>query len=103
MLHATGLPLNFWEYAAVTAVYLLNRSPTKALTDATSYEAWRGDKPDLSYLRVFGCCAYMHVDKTKRSKLQPRSTPVIIVGYAPEAKGWLVCDPVGGGKKTHVG
>ena len=102
MLHAAGLPLSFWEFAVMTAVYLRNRSPTKALTDATPYEAWRGDKPDLSHLRVFGCRAYMHVDKTKRSKLQPRSIPVIFVGYAPEAKGCLVCDPVGSNKKTHV-
>ena len=102
MLHAAGLPLGFWEYAVTAAVYLRNRSPTKALTDATPYEAWRGDKPDLSHLRVFGCRAYMHVDKTKRSKLQPRSIPVVFVGYATEAKAWLVYDPVSGNKKTHV-
>ena len=101
MLHAAGLPLSFWEYAVMAAVYLRNRSPTKALTDATPYEAWRGDKPDLSHLRVFGCRAYMHVDKTKRSKLQPRSVPVVFVGYAAEAKAWLVYDPVSS-KKTHV-
>ena len=101
MLHAAGLPLSFWECAVMAAVYLRNRSPTKALTDATPYEAWRGDKPDLSHLRVFGCRAYMHVDKTKRSKLQPRSVPVVFVGYAAEAKAWLVYDPVSG-KKTHV-
>ena len=103
MLHAAGLPLSFWEYAVLTAVYLRNRSPTKALTNATPYEAWRGEKPDLSHLRVFGCRAYMHLDKTKRSKLQPRSVPVIFVGYSTEAKAWLVYDPVAGGsKKTHV-
>ena len=87
----------------MTAVYLRNRSPTSALTDATPYEAWRGDKPDLSHLRVFGCRAYMHLDKTKRSsKLQPRSIPVIFVGYATEAKGWLVYNPVSSNQKTHV-
>ena len=103
MLHAASLPLSFWEHAVMTAVYLRNRSPTKALTDATPYEAWRGEKPDLSHLRVFGCRAYMHLDKTKRSKLQPRSIPVIFVGYPTEAKAWLVYDPVASGsKKTHV-
>ena len=102
MLHVAGLPMSFWEYAVLTAVYLRNRSPTKALTDATPYEAWRGDKPDLSHLRVFGCRAYMHLDRTKRSKLQPRSIPVIFVGYAAEAKGWLVYDPVSSNKKAHV-
>ena len=98
MLRAAGLPLSFWEYAVMAAVYLRNRSPTKALTDATPYEAWRGDK---SHLRVFDCRAYMHVDKTKRSKLQPRSIPVVFVGYAAEAKAWLVYDPVSS-KKTHL-
>ena len=83
MLHAAGLPLSFWEYAVRTAVYLRNRSPTKALTDSTPYEAWRGDKPDLSHLRVFGCRAYMHLDRTKRSKLQARSIPVILSGMLP--------------------
>ena len=103
MLHAAGLPLSFWEYAVMTAVYLRNRSPTEALTNATPYKAWRGEKPDLSHLRVFGCRAYMHLDKTKRSKLEPRSVPVIFIGYSTEAKAWLVYNPVASGsKKTHV-
>ena len=100
MLHAAGLPLAFWTHAVKTAAYLRNRSPTRALTNATPYEAWRGDKPDLSHLRAFGCRAYMHLDKTKRSKMEARSIPVIFVGYAPEAKAWLVYDPIG--KQTHT-
>ena len=83
-----------------TAVYLRNRSPTSALRDITPYHAWRGDKPDLSHLRAFGCRAYMHLGPEKRSKLQPRSIPVLFVGYATEAKAWLVYDPVT--KHNHV-
>ena len=66
MLHGAGLPLSFWVYAVKTAVYLRNRSPTRALVDATPYEAWRGEKPDLSHLRTFGCRAFVWLDKTKR-------------------------------------
>ena len=29
MLHAAGLPLSFWEYAVMTAVYLRNALPPK--------------------------------------------------------------------------
>ena len=100
MLHASGLPMDFWPQAVKAAVYLRNRSPTRALTNATPYEAWRGDKPDLAHLRTFGCRAFMHLDKTKRSKLEARSIPVIFVGYAPEAKAWLVYEPIG--KQTHT-
>ena len=42
----------------VTAVYIINRSPTKALDGMTPYEAWHGRKPAVSHLRVFGCLAF---------------------------------------------
>jgi hypothetical protein len=35
----------------VTAVYILNRSPTKALDGRTPYESWHGRKPAVSHLR----------------------------------------------------
>jgi hypothetical protein len=41
-----------------TTVYILNRSPTKALNGRTPYEAWHGRKPAVSHLRVFGCLAF---------------------------------------------
>ena len=37
----------------VSAVYILNRSPTKALDGRTPYEAWHGRKLAVSHLRVF--------------------------------------------------
>jgi hypothetical protein len=42
----------------VTVVYILNRSPTKALNDKMSYEAWHGRKQTVYHLRVFGCLAF---------------------------------------------
>jgi hypothetical protein len=92
----------FWTYAVQAAVYLRNRSPTTALDNMTPYEAWRGEKPNLSHLRVFGCRAHMHLDKTKRSKLDARSIPVIFVGYSNEAKAWLVWDPAAKNRKAQV-
>ena len=101
MLHAARLPLDYWVYAVQTAVYLRNRSASRSLNNLTPYEAWRGEKPDLSHLRVFGCRAYMWLDKGKRdSKLHPRAIPVIFVGYPTEAKAWLVQDPTD--NKLHV-
>jgi hypothetical protein len=42
----------------VTTVYILNRSPTKALNEMTPYEAWHGCKRRVSHLRVFGCLTF---------------------------------------------
>jgi transposase InsO family protein len=39
LLKHRGMPAVFWGEAVVTAVYILNRSPTKALNGRTSYEA----------------------------------------------------------------
>ena len=49
--------------ALSTAVYLKNRSLTKALGSLTPYEAWSGIKPSVDYFKVFGCAAYAHISK----------------------------------------
>lgn len=38
MLHETELPYVFWGEAVNTAVYLLNRCPTKVVKDLTPFE-----------------------------------------------------------------
>jgi transposase InsO family protein len=58
LLKQRGMPVVFWGEAVMTAVYILNRSPTKALNSRTPYEAWHGRKPAVSHLRVFGCLAF---------------------------------------------
>lgn len=69
MLHEKGLPKSFWAEAVYTTVYLMNRSPTKALDDKTPLEAWNGRKPSVSHLKVFGCVCYSQIPKQKRYKL----------------------------------
>ena len=59
MISDVKLPQKFWAEALSTAVYLRNRSPTKAVTGMTPYEAWSGEKPGVG-VRTFGCAAYAH-------------------------------------------
>ena len=40
MMHACGLPEEFWTECASTAIYLLNHSPTLALDNTTPYTMW---------------------------------------------------------------
>jgi len=55
------------------ACYLVNKSPSSALEGKTPHEVWTGKKASLSHLRVFGCDAYVHVPKEKRTKLDNKS------------------------------
>ncbi|RWR98872.1 retrovirus-related Pol polyprotein from transposon TNT 1-94-like protein, partial [Dinothrombium tinctorium] len=88
MLQAAQLDNKYWDEAVQTAVYLQNRSSTKALTNITPYEAWFGKKPDLSNLRVFGCQAYAHILIEKRQKLDANSTKCIFLGYSESIKAY---------------
>ena len=54
----TELPLSFWGYALETAAFTLNRAPSKSI-EMTPYELWFGKKPKLSFLKFWGCDAYV--------------------------------------------
>ena len=73
MLSGARLGQEFWALAIDIACYLKNRSPTLALVDKTPYEVWSSQKPSIAHLRVFGCEAFMHVPKEKRSKLDNKA------------------------------
>jgi hypothetical protein len=64
-----------------TAVYLRNRSPTARLGATTPFEAYKGRKPDLSHLRVFGSQAWVHVPKENRKKLDDKAVEGTLMGY----------------------
>jgi hypothetical protein len=53
--------------------YILYCSPTKALKNITSEEAWNKINPDVSHLCVFGSVAWAHIPNGKKKYLQPKS------------------------------
>ena len=81
MLLNAKAPEFLWSEAVGTAVYILNRLLSKRSPDKTPYERIYGKKPTLSHVRTFGCIAYVHVDKVKRSAWDPSAKKCILVGY----------------------
>ena len=67
MLSNSSLPKLFWRYALQTAVYLINRVPSKSILK-TTFKLWTGHKPSLRHIRIWGCQA--HVKKAKVDKLE---------------------------------
>ena len=77
LLKSKNLPGTFWGEAISTAVYLLNRDPTKAVIGKTPYESIYGCKPNVSHLRTFGCVAHVKTAEPHLSKLIGRSTMMV--------------------------
>ncbi|GJT21720.1 retrotransposon protein, putative, ty1-copia subclass [Tanacetum coccineum] len=93
MMSQTTLPKSFWDYALETAARILNMVPSKKV-DKTPYEIWHGQAPKLSYLRVWGCEAFVkHDTLTKPDKLDPRSFKCIFIGYPKETMGYSFYSP----------
>ena len=85
MMSLTDLPLSFWGYALETAAFTLNRAPSKSV-ETTPYELWFGKKPKLSFLKVWGCDAY--VKKLQPEKLEPKAEKCVFIGYPKETIGY---------------
>ena len=91
MLMHAKLQTNLWREALLTACHVHNRIPSKKIK-TYPYELWKGRKPNLSYLRVWGCLAYYRVPDPKRTKLGPRALKSIFVGYAENSKAYRLLD-----------
>lgn len=93
MLSEAGLPSSFWGEALSSLVHVVNRCPTSSLPHSTPFEAFYGCKPDVSHLRIWGCLAYVHVQKDKRGSLGSHMEKAIFIGYPPGYKGWKFYNP----------
>ena len=85
MMSLSDLPLLFWGYALETAAFTLNKVPSKSVVK-TPYEIWTGKVPSLSFLKIWGCEAF--VKRLQSDKLTPKSDKCIFVGYLKKTLGY---------------
>ncbi|KAK8506671.1 hypothetical protein V6N12_038490 [Hibiscus sabdariffa] len=86
----TNLPTSFWGYALETAAFTLNHVPSKSV-QKTPHEMWTGRRPNMSFMRVWGCQAY--VKHQMSTKLEPKLQKCTFVGYPKETKGYYFYNP----------
>ncbi|KAJ9545670.1 hypothetical protein OSB04_025377 [Centaurea solstitialis] len=90
MMCHSSLPVSFWGHALETAAHILNRAPTKSV-EKTPYELWKGKKPNMSFLKIWGCEVY--VKRPTSEKLKPKSDKCFFVGYPKTTVGYYFYNP----------
>ncbi|KAG5555799.1 hypothetical protein RHGRI_006442 [Rhododendron griersonianum] len=82
------LPIKFWGECILTAIYLINRTPSRTLKNLSPYERLFRRTPNYNFLRVFGCLCYAQTSRVGRDKFQPRGVPCVFLGYPPRHSGY---------------
>ncbi|PIL28794.1 transcription factor [Ganoderma sinense ZZ0214-1] len=91
MLIVSGLPRFLWGEALMHAIWLKNRTSTKALNGRTPYEALTGSPPDMSGVPVWGSQVWVH--DTSTGKVGERAIAARWVGFDHQSKGHRVYWP----------
>ncbi|XP_057251842.1 uncharacterized protein LOC130591897, partial [Beta vulgaris subsp. vulgaris] len=86
------LPKYFWGECVLSAVYLINKTPTPLLHGKTPYECLFGQAPSYANIRIFGCLCYAANRPRVKDKFDSRSRKCIFVGYPNGKKGWRLFD-----------
>ena len=91
MLCENNLPKYFWGKAINTACYVINRETIRSLLSKTPYELYKRRKPNISYLRSFGCkCFILNNGKHPIGKMDAKSDKATFMGYVLNSKAYRV-------------
>ena len=71
------------------AFYLKNFCYHSAIKK-TPHEAMYGEKPNLSFMKVFGCVAYLFIEKHFRNKIDRKAKKGIFLGHALDSRSFLI-------------
>ena len=80
----------FWCDAVNTACHAINRPYLYKKLKKTSYGHLTGNKPKVSYFRVFGCKYFILNKKPKTSKFAPKVDEGVLLGYRSNERAYHV-------------
>ena len=91
MLNDHDLPKHFWADAVSTACYVMNRVLIRPILKKTPYELYKGRKPNIAHLHIFGCkCFILNNGKDNLGKFDAKSDEGIFLGYSLTSKAFRV-------------
>ncbi|TYK21888.1 hypothetical protein E5676_scaffold494G00240 [Cucumis melo var. makuwa] len=90
MIHAKQLPIQFWVEALNTACHIHNRVILCLGTTTTSYELWKGRKPNVKYFHIFDSTCFILSDRNHHRKWDSKSDRGIFLGYSTNSRAYRV-------------
>ncbi|KAK2395618.1 hypothetical protein QL285_057339 [Trifolium repens] len=90
MMHETKLAKYFWAEAVNTACYIQNRIYIRPMLNKTTYELFKGRKPNISYFHQFRCTCYILNNKVYKKKFDAKACKGIFIGYSERSKAYRV-------------
>ncbi|KAK2359506.1 putative mitochondrial protein [Trifolium repens] len=90
MMHENNLAKFFWAEAVNTACYIQNRIYIRPILNKTTYELFKGRKPNISYFHQFGCTCYILNNKVHLKKFDSKACKGIFIGYSERSKSYRV-------------
>ena len=91
MLNDTNLPKFFWVDVVNIACYIMNRALIRPILKKTPYELYKGRKPNISHLHIFGCkCFVLNNGKDNLGKFDAKSDEGIFLGYSLNSKAFRI-------------
>ncbi|XP_076923864.1 uncharacterized protein LOC143586144 [Bidens hawaiensis] len=92
-MHRDYLKMYDEQGRLVMKVYLLNQIVTKTVANKTPYDGWKGSKPTLHHLKVFGCVAHVKRLSNQITKLSDRSCAMVYLGVEDGSKAYRMYNP----------
>ena len=84
-----SLEKKYWTYSLNMAFHLKKFCYLSAIKK-TPHEAMYGEKPNLSFMKVFGCVAYPFIEKQFRNKIDRKAKKRIFLGQALDSRSFLI-------------
>jgi hypothetical protein len=92
LLAHASIALKYWDEAFITAIYLINHTPTKLLAYYTPIDKLLEVTPNYSSFQVFGCAYRSNLRPYNSHKLQLCFIHCIFLGYNNMHKGFKCLD-----------
>jgi len=91
MLNEYDVPKYFWADAVSTTCYVLNRMLIRPILKITPYEFFKGRKPNVAHLKIFGCkCFVLNNEKENLGKFDSKADEAIFLEYSLTSKAYRI-------------